>query len=120
MIFFPIIIIPTFVLLGLLSRKNWNSFILLTTSSPFFQTMHRQHGHGVIVCDGDDERALRGNEDIVDTLVEPSYDNSRPRSGAPTQTEDLLQCPKCEKGYPVARHEGFLEHIDVCGVSVRM
>ena len=82
--------------------------------------MHRQHGHCVIVCDGDDERALRGNEDIVDTLVEPSYDNSRPRSGAPTQTVDLLRCPKCEKGYPVARHEGFLEHIDVCGVSVRM
>ena len=59
---------------------------------------------GRVVCDGEDE-------DIIDTLVEPS---APILSNEPVQPSYDLSCPKCARGYSIEEHVEFLEHTEQC------
>lgn len=77
------------------------------SSQPYF----RQRGAGIVVCDGEDERPLDPDEDIIDSLVEPDNQNNASSSH---DSDAQLQCPNCNQGFPIEQHSQFLDHIDEC------
>ena len=64
-----------------------------------------------MVWEGEEERPLAYDDDIIDSLVEPSVNGG----DVSHQSEYQLLCPKCQKCYPVSSTCDFLEHTDVCG-----
>jgi len=89
-----------------------------TPSAPPHQPHHdeqpvfRNRGGGIVVCDGDDERPLAEDEDIIDCLVEPEVSNALQSSSNSSQKD--LECPKCSMGFDIVQHVEFLDHIDQC------
>ena len=77
------------------------------SSKPVYQ----QRGHDIMVWEGEEERPLAYDDDIIDSLVEPSVNGG----DVSHQSEYQLLCPKCQKCYPVSSPCDFLEHTDVCG-----
>ena len=53
-------------------------------------------------CDYDKDPLNRSGEQRSEDLVD-------------TPSDDVLNCPKCEKSFPIELHEELLEHLDKCG-----
>ena len=58
-------------------------------------------------CDGEDDSSAQG-EDVVDS---PPGGATAQEAG---QSDDMLQCPKCNKGFSSENHTDLLEHLDIC------
>ena len=73
------------------------------------QYVYRQRGNGLVVCDGENERPVGRDEDIVDCLIEPSYEQPLAASSS-----EVLQCPTCNAAFHINQHLEFLDHVESC------
>ena len=109
-----------------MARLHRNRMATLANLQNEYQQHRVHHGYNMyrtrgrpIECDGSEGSQ---DEDIIDSLsstmpagrIVTDGDSAGTSDQNEQEAESLLECPKCNKGYPAPEHAQFLEHIDKC------